>query len=112
MEMSIHNSVIFQLERELIRHQSEVSELMVMAFKWIDIWSEKRRKLKRAEEGEPRFVHGSERAEQDKAPTNRVPSREVAEAEEGDGRRCRSIKNSLQEGIRYRLSSVPVDLGQ
>ena len=46
MEMSIHNTLVFQLEHELTRYRSEVSELMNMASKWIDRWSEKRQKLK------------------------------------------------------------------
>jgi len=47
MEMSIHNTLVFQLEHELTRYRSEVSELMNMASKWIDRWSEKRQKLKK-----------------------------------------------------------------
>jgi len=35
-EISIHNSLIFQLERELTCHQSEGNELMDIASKWID----------------------------------------------------------------------------
>ena len=44
--MLIHINIIFQLEREQTRHQSEVSELMDMASKWMDRWYEKRQKLK------------------------------------------------------------------
>ena len=36
MEMSIYSSLIFQLERELARHRSKVSELMDMASKWVN----------------------------------------------------------------------------
>jgi len=46
MEMSVHNSLISQLERELTRHRSEVSELTDTTSKWIGRWSEKRQKLK------------------------------------------------------------------
>jgi len=46
MEMLIHNSLIFQLECELTRHRSEVSEVMDIASKWINRWSKKRQKLK------------------------------------------------------------------
>ena len=41
MKMLIHNSLIFQLDCELTRHWSEVSEFMDIASKWIDRWSKK-----------------------------------------------------------------------
>jgi len=41
----VHNSLIFQLERELTRHRSEVRDHDTTS-KWIDRWSEKRQKLK------------------------------------------------------------------
>ena len=46
MEMSIYNSLIFQLEREVTCHRSKVSEFMDMASKWVDKLSEKRQKMK------------------------------------------------------------------
>ena len=46
MEILVHNNLIFQLEHELTRHRSEVSELMNAASKWIDKWSEKKQKVK------------------------------------------------------------------
>ena len=46
MEMLIYNNLISQLDRELIRHQSEVSELMDSASKWIHRWPQKKEQLK------------------------------------------------------------------
>jgi len=57
MEMSIHNNLIFQIERELTHHRSDVSELIDMTSKWIDRWFEKRQELKELKK--PRTVHES-----------------------------------------------------
>jgi len=57
---------------------------MEMVSKWIDRWSEEA-EAERAEEREPRPIHGSKSAEQDKAPTYSVPPREVGTVEEENG---------------------------
>jgi len=46
MELTLHDCLIYQLERELNCHRSKVSDLWDQLSKWMDKWSEQARQLK------------------------------------------------------------------
>ena len=45
-ELKLHSCLIYQLDRELNYHMSEVRDLRYQPSKWMDKWSEQARELK------------------------------------------------------------------